>query len=74
MKKGFWFLMSKTIVVIYESCEERGAESLHMRRCSEVELRHLVVEAIVQEEANYEMRWAARLIPNFSIRCLKVFG
>ena len=25
-------------------------------------------------EASYEMRWAGRLIPSFSIRCLKVFG
>ena len=36
--------------------------------------RYLVVKGTGGLEASYEMRWADRLIPSFSIRCLKVFG
>src|ERR1043165_4536933 len=35
---------------------------------------YLVVKGTGGLEASYEMRWADRLIPSFSIRCLKVFG
>ena len=37
-------------------------------------LPYLVVIEIGPLAGSYEIRWAARLIPNFSMRCLKVFG